>query len=79
MYVIDELGGFPECAYSLLLSYQSSHLPRGGDQLELVTASLHFILLFLCLATLPSPDLVSLPSFGRIFRGQDQEGNLSSG
>ena len=32
MYVIDELGGFPECAYSLLLSYQSSHPSRGGDQ-----------------------------------------------
>ena len=42
MYVIDELGGFPECAYSLLMSYQSSHLPRGGDQHELVTASLRF-------------------------------------
>ena len=45
MYVRDELGDFSECAYSLLLSYQSSHLPRGGDQQELVTASLRYILL----------------------------------
>ena len=45
MYVRDELGDFSECAYSLLLSYQSSHLPRGGDQQELVTASLRFMAL----------------------------------
>ena len=42
MYVRDELGGFSECAYSLLLSYRSSHPSRGGDQQELVTASLRF-------------------------------------
>ena len=43
MYVRDELGGFSECAYSLLLSYRSSHPSRGGDQQQLVTASLRFI------------------------------------
>ena len=34
MYVRDELGGFSECAYSLLLSYRSSHPSRGGDWLS---------------------------------------------
>ena len=43
MYVRDELGAFSECAYSLLLSYRSSHPSRGGDQQQLVTASLRFI------------------------------------
>ena len=33
MYVRDELGDFSECAYSLLLSYRSSHPSRGGDWL----------------------------------------------
>ena len=42
MYVRDELGDFSECAYSLLLSYRSSHPSRGGDQQQLVTASLRF-------------------------------------
>ena len=42
MYVRDELGDFSECAYSLLLSYRSSHPSRGGDQQQLVTASLRY-------------------------------------
>ena len=45
MYVRDELGDFSECAYSLLLSISLFSPIRGGDQQQLVTASLRFIAL----------------------------------
>ena len=38
MYVRDELGGFPGCAYSLLLSVSLFSPIGGGDQQVLVTA-----------------------------------------
>ena len=40
MYVRDELGGFPKCAYSLLLSVSLFSPIGGGDQRALVTAFL---------------------------------------
>ena len=43
MYVRDELGDFPKCACSLLLSVSLFSPIGGGDQQVLVTASLRFI------------------------------------
>ena len=48
MYVRDELGGFPKCAYSLLLSVSLFSPIGGGDQQVLVTAFSSFYTLTWC-------------------------------
>jgi len=56
MYVRDELGGFPKCACSLLLSVSIFSPIGGGDQRALVTASLRLCPYYYS----PSIDLYSL-------------------
>ena len=51
MYVRDELGDFPKCACSLLLSVSLFSPIGGGDQQVLVTAFLRFIPLLGALKT----------------------------